>query len=74
MGYFVYSGSEKHINGALNMVDFYIFSSFEKLNHTSKIGGDSQLHRQYDLCWAKSINGKSINGLLMHAERAHYGT
>ena len=25
-------------------------------------------------CWEKSINRKSIDGLLMHAERAHYGT
>ena len=24
-------------------------------------------------CWENSINGKSINRLLMHAERAHYG-
>ena len=28
----------------------------------------------WGLCWEKYINGKSINGLLMHAERAHYGT
>ena len=26
------------------------------------------------MCWEKSINGKSINRLLMHAERAQYGT
>ena len=26
------------------------------------------------VCWEKSINGKSINGLVMHTERAHYGT
>ena len=25
------------------------------------------------VCWEKSIKGKSINGLLMHAVRAHYG-
>ena len=24
-------------------------------------------------CWEKSIGGKSINGLLMHTGRAHYG-
>ena len=26
------------------------------------------------MCWEKSINRKSINGLLMNAERAHHGT
>ena len=25
------------------------------------------------VCWEKYIKGKSINGLSMHAERAHYG-
>ena len=25
------------------------------------------------VCWEKSVKGKSINGLPMHAERAHYG-
>ena len=25
------------------------------------------------ICWEKSINGKSINGLLMHTKRVHYG-
>ena len=25
------------------------------------------------MCWEKSIKGKSINGLTMHADRAHYG-
>ena len=25
------------------------------------------------ICWEKSIKGKSINGLPMHGERAHYG-
>ena len=29
---------------------------------------------QYTIkCWDKSIKGNSINGLPMHAERAHYG-
>ena len=26
-----------------------------------------------DICWEKYIKGKYINGLPMHADRAHYG-
>ena len=31
------------------------------------------VHFYVRICWEKSINGRSINGLLMHAERVHYG-
>ena len=34
-----------------------------------KVGKLNMAH----MCWEKSIEEKSINGLLMHAERAHYG-
>ena len=32
------------------------------------------MRERYDMCWKKSINGKSINGILMYAKSAHYGT
>ena len=38
---FVSDGSEKCRNGALDVVDFSIFSLFEKLNHTSQIREES---------------------------------
>ena len=41
-----------------------------KSQEASKISGDQG---SQGVCWEKSIKGKSINGLPMHAERAHYG-
>ena len=31
-------------------------------------------HLSNEICWEKSINENSINGITMHAKRAHYGT
>ena len=46
---FVSSGGEERRNGALNVIGFSIFSSFEKLNYTIQLYGDSWLHHQYYL-------------------------
>ena len=46
---FVFGGSKERKNGALNVVEFPIFSSFEKLSYTIHIWEGSWLHLQYDL-------------------------
>ena len=46
---FVFGGNKERKNGALNVVDVAIFSSFEKLIHTIHIWEGSWLHPQYDL-------------------------
>ena len=43
------------------LVEYYLAKGFVIIQHNCK-------------CWDKSINGKSINGPPMHAERAHYVT
>ena len=42
----------------------------EESQEASKLSGD---YGNQVVCWEKSIKGKYINGLRMHAERAHYG-